>query len=146
MENNQQFQPGLSIGEDTSKDMSSIGKWAGFLAIVGFIMLALMIVVSFSILFIAGPVPAGPYGQTLPKGFIFFIYLVFVVVYFFPTWYLFRFSDLLRKSVYHCETSVLNASFRYLKKFFIYLGILAIIMLVLVLIAMLAGLAGGRLF
>ncbi len=146
MESGQELQSGLHIGKDTGADLGEIGKWAGFLAITGFVVLALMIVFSFSLLFITGPLPAGASGQVLPTGLAFFLYIMIVVVYFFPTWFLFRFADGIRKALRKNDSNLFAASIRYLKTFFVYLGILMIIGIVVIVIVFMIGLSMGKLF
>ncbi len=146
MENNQELPAEFRIDQETGTNMNEIGKWAGFLAIVGFIMLALMIVFSFSILFITGPIPAGPYGQSISRGVIFFLYILMAVVYFFPTWFLFRFADLMRKALKKADHALFGEAIRYLKSFFVFIGILTIIGLAIMFVAMLIGLAMGKMF
>ncbi|HYW97083.1 MAG TPA: hypothetical protein VE870_15940 [Bacteroidales bacterium] len=146
MENNYDTPVEMKVDQQCFADFREVGKWAGFLAIVGFIMLALMIVFSFSVLFMAGSIPISANGGTFPKGLVFVLYLFLAVLYFFPTWYLFRFADLLRKSFKSGNSSEFNLSIRYLKNFFVFIGIFTIIGLAIMLIAFFIGLAMGSIF
>ena len=146
MENNLENQPELKVGESLLNDFKEIGKWAGFLAVVGFVLLALMIVLSFRVFFISGPMFSGMDNSALPKAFIFILYIIFVVIYFFPTYFLFCFADLLRKAVRRTSEDDFARSVSYLKSFFIYLGILTIIFSVVMLVSFMIGLSMGRMF
>ncbi len=144
MENNQDTFVEIKVDRESFADFREVGKWAGFLAIVGFITLAVMIMISFSLLFMSGPVPASMYGGSFPRVLIFLLYVVIAVVYFFPVWFLFRFADLLRKSFRTGSKDEFNQSIRYLRSFFVYIGILTIIGLVISVITFLIGVSMGR--
>ena len=69
-------------------------KWARFLAILGFISIAILVIVSFFIGTIMSSVlstAAGP-AEMLSGGFVTVLYLLIAGLYFFPTLYLYNFS------------------------------------------------------
>ena len=146
MENNQETKTEIRIDTSINQDFNEISKWSGFLAIVGFIFLALLIVLSFTFLFISGSIPFGTQGMAFPRGLLFVVYLIFALIYFFPVYYLFRFSHHLRRAVRQSDEANLSVSMRYLKNFFVYTGVLTIIYLILMLIGVFMGIAIGRIF
>ena len=151
MEQNQNF-PSLGLGIDQlSKDhLMEASRWAKFLAIVGFVVCALV--------FIAG-IFAGSFFSTLSdrlgseyKGmldvgsifstFLAIIYIGIAILYFIPCLFLFRFANYIKVAFTSGEQIDLNKSFQNLKKMFRFMGILTIIVLCFYLLIFLIGIAG----
>jgi len=67
--------------------------------------------------------------------------LVFAVIYYVPMFYLLKFSTLSKNAIANLDASGLTQAFKYLKSYWVYLGILVIIVLAIYLLIFL--IAGG---
>ena len=113
-------------------------KWTMFLSVLGFIFIGLMMLAALAITTI------GSGGLGFGFGIMFFIMmLVFIVIYFFPIYYLFKFSELSKIALANKDNVQLTNALMYLKKHYKYMGILAIVILSLYLLMFIfAGVAG----
>lgn len=121
----------IELEEDSLKDLDTTRKWSMFIAILGFIGLGLMLIIGivaalFLSVFNGGSIPDAVSWGFLPGA----ILLVFSVIYFFPILYLYRFSKHTGIAVRTIDKSQMQKAIRYLRKFYVYMGILMIIILV----------------
>ena len=116
-------------------------KWTMFLAILGFIFIGLLAI----IVLIVGLVGAG-FGGLMGGSEILIILLVYIVIgvlYFFPIYYLLKFSVNMKKAIEQAEQKDLTVAFEYLKSHYKFIGILTIAILGLyVLIGIVAAIVG----
>ena len=138
---------GFGIDQSSRAHLAEAAKWAKFLAIVGFVMCGLIIVLSFFIgaLFSTS---MSRYGDSAAFGSGFGIIMTivdlsFAVLYFFPCLFLFRFANNMIVALNSNEQITLNRSFQNLKIMFRYVGILTIIVLALYIIAFVFGILGA---
>ena len=138
---------GFGIDQSSRAHLAEAAKWAKFLAIVGFVMCGLIIVLSFFIgaLFSTS---MSRYGDSAAFGNGFgiimtIVYLSFGVLYFFPCLFLFRFANNMIVALNSNEQITLNRSFQNLKIMFRYVGILTIIVLALYIIVFVFGILGA---
>jgi len=80
----------MQLTEQAKKHLLEASKWANFIAIVGFIAIGLLIIMSFSIGTILASLPEGSLGGLSPQFFSFF-YLIAAGIYFIPVFFLFQF-------------------------------------------------------
>jgi hypothetical protein len=140
---------GMGIDPTSKLHLAEAARWAKFLAIIGFVMCALLILVGIfagSIFSIFTSRYSSSYGggadMTATFGAMFIvIYAIIAVLYFFPCLFLFRFANLMKIALASNDQNTLNTSFQNLKKLFRYVGILTIIALSFYLIALLIGIA-----
>ena len=135
MENQQEFKK-IELEEDSLRDLDKTRKWAMFIAILGFIGLGLMLIIGigtaiFLSVFKSETIPDAASWGFLPGA----IMIVFCVIYFFPILYLYRFSKHTGIAVSTIDKSQMQQAIRYLRKFYVYMGILLIIMLVVYFVA-----------
>lgn len=119
----------LSISNNSMIFLSETGKWGKFLAIMGFIGVGFLVVLS---LFMGTLLSSlNPGGDALPiPGFLFgLIYLILAALYFFPVLYLFNFSSKIRKALAEKDNSILDEAFKNLKSHYKFIGILTVILL-----------------
>ena len=127
----------LSIDPITKNHLSETARWARFLAIVGMVCLALMILFGlvYSI-WISSMIDSiqGQSGFQSPKAYSSgvaigsaFVFLIMAVIGFFPLLYMLRFANQMRTALYGNDQENLNSSFQNLKRYFRYVGILTII-------------------
>jgi len=143
---NEKEDSGLELLNDSINNLNETGKWAKFLAILGFVFIGLIIIMGFSFGIIFSIVGGGEFKPPFPSFLFGFIYLVFGLIYFFPILYLFRFSIWTKKALNNKNTNDLNLAFRNLKAHYRYIGIMMIIILGIYALFFIILLAGGLLF
>ncbi|PID67582.1 MAG: hypothetical protein CR968_05930 [Flavobacteriia bacterium] len=148
MEDNNQ---NLYLSESAKAYLKETAGWAKFLAIVGFVMLGLMVIAGFSMgaLFSAMPQLSDQPGVDMPRSFgaaMGFIYLIIALIYFFPLYFLFKFSTNIKQAIETNDEQVLTESFNFLKRHYKYVGIMMIIVLgiyVLMFLLVMLGMGAG---
>jgi uncharacterized BrkB/YihY/UPF0761 family membrane protein len=135
----------LHIDQQVSSYLGETAKWAKFLAILGFIMCGLAVIVAlFGGAFIAaifnrvGTSESGVFG-----AFVSVIYIGIALLYFFPCLYLFNFARKMQAALRNNDQQNLANSFRNLKACYRFVGILMIILLSFYAIALIIGIIGA---
>ncbi|MEL7223009.1 MAG: DUF5362 family protein [Bacteroidota bacterium] len=126
----------LNVTEVATMYLTETSKWAKFLSILGFILCGFMV---FGGLFagtmismfsgMAGEAYEGAPGMAAVGPFLGVFYILAALLYFFPSYYLFKFSDKLKNALYTMDSQVLTKAFENLKSVFKFWGILAIVVL-----------------
>ena len=134
----------LSIDPNAKAHLSEASKWARFLAIVGMIFLALMVIFG---IFMAtmvsttmGQFNSPDYSPSVFSAFgpsIAIVYIIFAVIGFFPLLFLLRFANKTKAALAGNDQEALNTGFQNLKAYLRFIGILVIIWLALFVIGML---------
>jgi hypothetical protein len=135
---------GLKIDPNSQSHLADGAKWAKFLAIIGFVMCGLIALlgVFFSSIFSTlsnrynefGNDRAYATGAGIGAAI---VYVGIAVLYFFPSLFLYRYADKMKKALATNDQDELNSSFQNLKIMFRYVGILTIILLAFYTIAFL---------
>ena len=100
----------IELLDESVSNLNVIRKWTNFLAILGFIVIGIMVLVGFTASLFFSRFPGGGLGRHFP-GFLFgFIYLVFALINFFPIFYLFRFANYTKKALDKNSSSELTYS------------------------------------
>ncbi len=133
-------QGSLNVTPEAAGYLKESGTWGRFLAIVGFVMIGLIVVVGIFAGALLGELGA-PMG--ISGGFFSVIYLLIGVFYFFPTWYLFKFATNARDAIARKDAQALTTSLENLKSMFKFMGIFMIVILGIYAIALVFGLAGA---
>jgi hypothetical protein len=128
----------LWISEDVRSYIYEAAKWTKFLAIVGFVFTALIAISAFS----AGAVlnslamlsPNNPLVK-MGSAAITIIYLLIALLYFYPSFLLFRFSTAANQAVLYADQASLSAAMGKLKSFFKFWGILTIVLIIFYILA-----------
>jgi hypothetical protein len=143
----------LSIDPVTKAHLSEAARWARFLAIVGMVGLALMIIFGIfgsAMMFSTASGLDGNYGGSgmAAYGSSFFAawMIVAALLYFFPLLFTLRFANKMRSALNANDQQALNTSFQNLKICFRYIGILTIIGLVFMAIAVIFAVIGAAAF
>jgi hypothetical protein len=136
----------LQLDQPSTGYLGEAAKWAKFLAILGFIFCAFMVIAALfagsmmsSMMSSAG----GGFGSMFGGGFITVLYLLGAALYFFPCLFLFRFASQIQDAIRNNEQAKLQGSFRSLKSFFRFVGILTIIGIAFYMLAIFAILVVG---
>lgn len=107
------------------KFLNEVAKWGKFLAVVGFVCLGLLAILSLFLLFkaLTADFMSSYYmGMAVP-------YLVMCVLYFFPTYYLFNFSNQMKEALLKKGSLQVEQALSNLKSFFKFIGILTIVII-----------------
>ena len=116
----------LTVSPLASGYLNETGKWGKFLAIVGFCVIGLIVMIGL----FAGTIFSSM-GEALPfPGFLMgLIYVAVGLLYFFPVYYLFKFSNQVRTALINKNSQQLDSAFENLKSHYKFIGILMIITL-----------------
>lgn len=109
-------------------------KWTMFLSILGFIGIAFMVLGGLGAMVSFSSMPSEPsFGRFSPFGafgaYIGIFYLVFAVIYFFPIFYLYKYSKGIKEALSYHNNDLLTEALCYLKAHHKFLGIMAIVVL-----------------
>ncbi len=135
---------GEELDPESKRLLTKTATWAKFLAMVGFTFLGLFIVGVLSIAIVAGV--SDSYAESMSymydymSGTIIWIYvctcLIVSFIYFFPLYYLYRFSVRMKQAIPENNQVALIDAFRFLSKHYAFIGVLTLIMLFLLTIAL----------
>jgi hypothetical protein len=139
----------LQVDAGNTPYLAEAAKWAKFLAIMGFIFCALMVIFAL----FAGTFLSTYFNQlettstsnmfAMSGGVITVMYILIALLYFIPCLYLFNFASKMQTALRNNDQVNLNASFRNLKGCFKFWGILLIIMLCVYAIAITFAIVAG---
>lgn len=138
----------LQVDNGNIPYLAEAAKWAKFLAILGFIFCALIVIGAlFAGTFISGilsQIEAQNNAMASPiSGTVLAIYYALVaLLYFFPCLFLFNFASKTQTAIRNNDQIYLNLSFKNLKSFFKFWGILTVIILCIVVIGMIFAVIG----
>jgi len=123
-------QPSIECSQDALHHFSIMRKWTLFLSIVGFITIALMALCGVFMIVVInlGENFLGEQYSQIPLTLLGIMVLLFCILYFFPSYYLLKFSGLVRQVLVTKNSYVLTSAIKYLKNFFQYIGILTLCM------------------
>ena len=129
----------LIISSEGKSYLLTTAKWSGFIAIVGFAMIAIMVfgsLVAFFISPLLGEFQDFQMFQYMPMPFYFFgfFYLLMALICFFPYYYLYLFSKKTKTGMLKNDQQNLNEGFKNLKKTAKFVGIVTVISLALMLL------------
>lgn len=124
----------LMITEDIRSYLYETAKWTKFLSIVGFIITALMVLISLSVSSVMQSMSEMPAYQGLAglnPGIITFVYLLVALVYFYPSFLMFKFSSSAKLAVLYGSQEDLSVAMSKMKSIFKFWGILTIVFIAL---------------
>ena len=107
----------LQFDASCIKHFSETRKWAMFLSIMGFVFTGLCIVTVTVMLTMPSAMGHRSVSSFIPL-------LLIVTIYFFPLYYLIRFSIYSKRALNSMDQNALVSSFRYLKNFYRFIGIM----------------------
>ena len=120
----------LTITGASKSFLKETAKWAKFLAIIGFILIALMLVfAAFSTTIfnmVAKMQPGIPESLGLSMAI---TNLVLAIIYFFPVYYLLQFSNKMKKALSTKNDETLANAFEMLKSHYKFIGVFTVITL-----------------
>lgn len=143
----------MKLNETAKGFLKEAAKWAYFLSILGYIGIGFIVVAAVfagTIVAAMGKMGGGMDSGMHPMGslggtFITILYLVIAVLYFFPVYYLNKFSVNLKAAFRDNNTESLTTSFEYLKSHYKFIGIMMLVVFaiyaLIFIIAIVAGIA-----
>ncbi len=141
---------GIAITPELESYFKESAKWGSFLAIIGFVFCALMVIVGLfmAVLFtsaMSSLSDSGPMGL-MSGPLVGVLYILLAGIYFFPSRYLYRFAKNLKVARTSGDQSSYIESFKNLKSLFKFMGIFMVIILafyaIIFIVASIAGVAG----
>jgi hypothetical protein len=117
----------IEIGPETLKNLNITGKWTMFLAVSGFIFIGLIITLGLLTGTFLSAFSQSDKTPGISDIMLLACFSAVVVIYFFPVFFLFRFSKHTSNAITALNSQELNKGIRYLKLYFVYIGILLII-------------------
>jgi hypothetical protein len=117
----------IEIEQKTLNNLNTIRKWTMFIAIIGFILLGLLLIIGLIAGTFLSAFKSGETGLGIPESLGLIVVFVMAVIYFFPVFFLFRFSKQTAKAVQTLNKEELHKAFKSLKSYVIYLGVLIIL-------------------
>ncbi len=128
MESNNQ-KASIEFNPSSISHLNETRKWTLFLSILGFIFIGLGVVL-IPILIISSSIN----NSSIP-GFATTIPLILMaIIYFFPIYYLLKFSNNSKKAIDNSDSQYLETSFKFLKLHYRFMGIFVIVILCLYMI------------
>jgi hypothetical protein len=119
--------PISNISPESLNFLMQIAKWAKYLSLLGFIVIGLLIIIGlFASSTFTKFMPAWSTG-TLPSFTFAIIYSTIAIIYFFPVYYLFKFSNKLLKAF--TNTKDLAVVFSNIQSHYKFLGVFATVFL-----------------
>lgn len=124
--------PQLVLNFEAQAYLREAGKWARFLAIIGFVFCGLILIMAIfisAVFTMMGKI--SPVYNNMPSaagGFVSVIYILFDVLYFFFPYYLMQFSDKIKKGIVFQDVQHITAATGKLKSFFKLWGIVTIVL------------------
>ena len=116
----------IEIEQKTLKNLNTIRKWTMFIAIIGFILLGLLLIIGLIAGTFLSAFKLGDTGLGIPESLGLIVVFVMAVIYFFPVYFLFRFSKHTARAVQTLNKEELHKAFKSLKSYVVYLGVLII--------------------
>ena len=139
----------LQIDASAQSYLRETAKWAKFLAIVGFICCALLVLVGiFAASLFATMGMSSQFGSPMAAGMgamLTVIYICIALVYFFPCLFTYRFGSQMQAALRSNDQQLLISSLRNLKAVYKFMGILTIIVLSFYVLALVFGGLGAML-
>jgi len=117
----------IEIGQETLKNLNTIRKWTMFLAITGFIFLGLIITLGLITGTFLSAFNHSDKIPGVPDTLLLTAFFGVAVICFFPILFLFRFSKHTSNAISELDKQELHKAFKYLKRYYIYIGVLLII-------------------
>jgi hypothetical protein len=135
----------LSLNETSIFYLQIIRKWTKIISIIMFVMIGIMllfgIVMSLAMNTITSKELQMP--MPFPMSTLAIMYVLMAVLYFFPVYYLYKFSQHLETALYAHSDEELNTALRYLKNHYNLVGILMIVGIALMILAFFIAIIAG---
>lgn len=122
-----QDEPKLFMDEKSQTFLDETRKWSMFLAIIGFIFIGLIVLMG--LIFVLIGSFFGSYLGGVERITILLVYILIGGLYFFPIYYLMKFSVNMKNALQQGKQQELTSAFEFLKSHYKFIGILTIVAL-----------------
>ena len=143
----------LQLNPAAQSFLRETAKWTTFLSILGFILIAFMVLAGIAMFAAGGMMGASEDMEGMPSGMgamalfsggvLGTIYIVAALLYFFPVYYLYKFSSKLKTAFSNNNNEQLTSAFENLKSHYKFLGILAIITIIMYILGIIIAVVAG---
>ncbi len=120
----------IELTSDSLHSLDSIWRWASFFSVLGFIFIAMLILLGIVMGFVFSALDNGATGPVL-KYVIMILYVIIGGIYFYPILLLFRFSKWTKKALRNKSSLDFSVALKNLKSHFQYVGIMTIVLFAL---------------
>ncbi|MCK4569977.1 MAG: hypothetical protein KAT76_06780 [Bacteroidales bacterium] len=123
---------GMNLSPYAMSNLRVAATWAKFLAIVGFVMIGIIVILGIIFLVGSADLSSGYYAPD-PGFFISMgvVYLLIAVVFFFPTYYLLKFAGKMKLALNTRNELSLDDAAKFMRMYYKYVGILTIIIILI---------------
>jgi hypothetical protein len=121
----------IELTDESISYLNETRKWTIFLAILGFIFLGLMVIMSFSFGTFFSALGGQGINPPFPSFLFVVLYLAIGLIYFFPILYLYKFSSFTKQGLVEKNETLMTLAFKNLKSHYKYIGIFTIVFLCL---------------
>lgn len=133
----------LSVNPESQAYLLTASKWGKFLAIVGIIFCAIIILGGIIATAFLSTIGSSLNTSRIPfLQYLGAVYLVLGIIMFFPCLYLLKFSNKIQEALRASSQESLNTAFLNLKSLFKFYGILTLVFLGMYALVFIAGIAG----
>jgi heme/copper-type cytochrome/quinol oxidase subunit 2 len=126
----------IQIDSEILHNLNVTRKWAMFLSVLGFIMLGLLIFAGLATSLFLTTFSTTRASLGIPESLLILLLFVAAGIYFFPVFFLFRFSRNTRDAIHFLDMKKLKTGTRNLRLYFTYVGILVIVVLSVYVVAL----------
>ena len=133
----------LTIDEEARAQLLETARWTKFLAIIGFVFLGLLIL---GAALVGLGLSAFSDNSGLGAGFgvgMTVIYLVIGVLYFFPIYYLYKYSVLIKPAILSSNQEQFNLALSYQRQMYKFIGVLMLVIIGLYALGIIAAVVGA---
>jgi len=119
----------LSIDEEARGHLLETVRWTKFIAIVGFVFLGLLLLGALGMgTGITGMSELSGLGSSLGVAMM-IVYLLVALLYFFPIFYLYKYSVLIKPAIHTSNQEQFNLALSYQRKMYTFIGVLCLVIL-----------------
>ena len=123
---------GLKINQEAVGYLRESAKWSLFLAIMGFIGIAFMLLMAIFMSSALGEIAnKSPGLGGMMTGWLSWFYVILGIIYFFPVFYMYKYAADMRQALQVQNEEMMTKAFGYLKSHHKFLGISVIAIIVL---------------
>jgi hypothetical protein len=123
-----QTENSLIISDEIKNYLLEISKWGKFLAIVGYVGMAILVLVALGVMVGFSFLNNDTEG-TFPMAALGLVYILLAVAYYFPISYLYRFSVQMKEGLVTVNHQSVTTGFENLKSLFKFMGIFTVVIL-----------------
>jgi t-SNARE complex subunit (syntaxin) len=131
-------EPKFELDSAAVSHLAETRKWTMFMSVLGFIFLGLMLIVLIVLVFLGSS-----FSNSGFSTLVIIPILLMCGIYFFPIYYLFRFSSFSGQALIKKDNGLLSQALRYLKLHYRFMGILLIIVICIYVVVIVGVIVAG---